>query len=391
MMKGLIGLLLLVCVLNYGVDFAFYFKNRYSRYHIGRWNRKQWQSAVEKTARRWLKRTPTVKITDNSRYMLLDLLQGKYRSRSIQSWQKAALILGLLGSGDESSRAAASQAALDLLDGRGEWKQPPVAVDCGMLSYAILKATDDVAFVRPAMETSLALIRGNINEAGMISYTGGKDNPEMYVDTLGLTCPFLALYARVYGVPECEDIAVRQLEMYHTYGMLRGTALPNHAFNIKTKLPLGVYGWGRGTAWYVIGLTDTYAELQTPAHREKVRSWIDEAAASYLEFQRADGGFGASLQRQSTYDSSATAALAWFYARCSVLLGKEEYRAAAERSLGKLLKKTRITGAIDDCQGDTKGIGIFAQTYDVMPFAQGMALRAVHLLNNEGRSDNCNG
>lgn len=377
MIKVVIGIILLVCILNYGIDFLFYLKNRYCRFHIGRWDKVRWRAAVEKTARRWARRTPTVKITDNSRYMLLDFIQGRYRSVSIQSWQKAALILGLLESEEEESRVCAKQAARDLLDEHGMWKSAPVAVDCGMLSYAIMKAADDVLFVRPAMDYSLSLIRRNINESGMISYTGGKDNPEMYVDTLGLTCPFLALYARLYGEKECEDIAVRQLEMYHTYGLLKDTALPNHAFHIKTKLPLGVYGWGRGTAWYVIGLMDTYPELQTPAYREMVRSWINEAAESYTVFQHADGGFGSILQRMSSYDSSATAALAWFYGRCSALLGKDEYRAVTDRCLEKLLKKTRITGAIDDCQGDTKGIGVFAQTYDVMPFAQGMALRAM--------------
>ena len=127
MSKILIGIVLLVCLINYGVDFFFYLKNRYCRFHIGRWDEKSWRAAVEKTARRWLKHTPTVKITDNSRYMLLDLLQGKYRSGSIQSWQQAALILGLLESGDAESREAARRTALDLLDEQGRWKKPPVA------------------------------------------------------------------------------------------------------------------------------------------------------------------------------------------------------------------------------------------------------------------------
>ena len=377
MSKILIGIVLLVCLINYGVDFFFYLKNRYCRFHIGRWDEKSWRAAVEKTARRWLKHTPTVKITDNSRYMLLDLLQGKYRSGSIQSWQQAALILGLLESGDAESREAARRTALDLLDEQGRWKKPPVAVDCGMLYYAILRASDDPKRVRPAMDYALELIGRSIDAYGTISYTGGRDNPERYVDTIGLTCPFLALYARVYQEGRWEEAAFRQLESYRSFGLLEGTALPNHAFNIKTKLPLGVYGWGRGTAWYVIGLTDAYSELQNPEYRKKVLAWITEAAESYRTYQRADGGFGAILQRESSYDSSATAALAWFYKRCSVLLEKEEYCAVSDRCLSVLLKKTRITGAIDDCQGDTKGIGVFAQTYDIMPFAQGMALRAM--------------
>ena len=377
MIKVLLGIVLAFCIVNYGIDFLFYLKNRYCRFHIGRWDEQEWPAVIEKTARRWVKHTPTVKITDNSRYMLLDFIQGKYRSGSIQSWQKAALILGLLESSDESSHIAAKQAVNDLLDDAGMWKEKPVAVDCGMLSFAVLKAAKDPQAVRPAMDYSIELIRKNVNDYGMISYTGGRDNPEMYVDTLGLTCPFLALYAQVYHDSQCEKLAVDQLRMYHTYGLLADTALPNHAFNIKSKLPLGVYGWGRGTAWYLIGLVDTYHQLQAPEYQAEVLQWISESAQAYVEYQRTDGGFGSILQREGTYDSSATAAMAWFYAECAILLKNSTYRDISRRCLSILLKKTRITGAIDDCQGDTKGIGIFAQTYDIMPFAQGMALRAI--------------
>lgn len=377
MIKVLLGIVLAFFVVNYGIDFLFYLKNRYCRFHIGRWDEQEWPAVIERTARRWVKHTPTVKITDNSRYMLLDFIQGKYRSGSIQSWQKAALILGLLECNDESSHVAAEQAVNELIDDAGMWKKKPVAVDCGMLSFAVLKAAKDPQAVRPAMDYSIELIRKNVNDYGMISYTGGRDNPEMYVDTLGLTCPFLALYAQVYHDSQCEKLAVDQLRMYHTYGLLADTALPNHAFNIKSKLPLGVYGWGRGTAWYLIGLVDTYHQLQAPEYQAEVLQWISESAQAYVEYQRTDGGFGSILQREGTYDSSATAAMAWFYAECAILLKNSTYRDISRRCLSILLKKTRITGAIDDCQGDTKGIGIFAQTYDIMPFAQGMALRAI--------------
>ena len=268
MIKVLLGIVLAFCIYNYGIDFLFYLKNRYCRFHIGRWDEQKWTAVIKRTARRWVRHTPTVKITDNSRYMLLDFIQGKYRSGSIQSWQKAALILGLLECNDESSRAAAKQAANDLLDNTGMWKKKPVTVDCGMLSFSVLKATEDPQKVRPAMDYSIALIRKNANDYGMISYTGGRDNPEMYVDTLGMACPFLALYARVYHDSQCEKLAVNQLRMYHMYGLLADTAIPNHAFHIKSKLPLGVYGWGRGTAWYLIGLMDTYHQLQTLEYQE---------------------------------------------------------------------------------------------------------------------------
>ncbi len=382
---GICVFLLAVGILNYGVDFCFYLRNRYCRYHIGRWEKSKWVPAIERVSVKWLKRTPTVRITDNSRYILADVLQRKYRSTAIQSWQKAALILGLLESGDHASNTKAQKAAEGFIREDGNWKKAPRAVDCGMLSYAILKASDDINRIKPAMDDSADLIQRNLNEEGMISYTGGKDNPDMYVDTIGLTCPFLALYGKTYGNQKFEDVAFNQISMFHQYGLLKDTALPNHAFDIHSKLPLGVYGWGRGVGWYVIGLVETYQCVRKSDYRNTLKDFIRQAADEYCKFQRKDGGFGSILQSSATYDSSATAALAWFYVACGNIFGEEKYYTTAEKCLNKLMECTRMTGAIDWCQGDTKGIGVFSQMYDTMPFAQGMALRAVHGMNKLGR------
>lgn len=388
MNKGIViilGVIMAVAFLIiWSVDFYFYLLNRYCRFHIGRWEDYQmWSMAIEKVAIKWVKSTPTVKKTDNSRYILIDMLHGEYRNNTIQSWQKAALILGLLNSNDEKSQKVAKEVATNLIDEKGMWKNPPVAVDCGMLSYAVMKAVDNPMQIKAAMDYSLSIIEKNMNSKGVILYTGGKDNQEMYVDTLGLVCPFLVLYANVYSEFKWEEVAFKQLEFYHKYGLYKDTSLPNHAFNIETKLPLGVFGWGRGTAWYLTGMLDSYEEMHNEDYRMKVRKWISEAAKNYKRYQQSDGGFGATLQRMNTYDSSATAVFAWFYVKCAEIFNEQEYRLIAIKCIQKLMKVTRINGKLDWCQGDTKGIGIFAQTYDIMPFAQGMALRAIYSKGNK--------
>lgn len=370
-------IIIFILLLNYIIDLFFYIKNRLCRFHIGRWTKKEWELAIQNKAEKWVRTPPTVKITDNSRYMLLDFLKGKYRSNTIQSWQKAALILGLLECKSEDAIRQARRAAEMLLDSTGNWKIKPVAVDCGMLSFAVLKAIDNPDKIKPAMDYSVKIIKNNINSFGMISYTGGKSNPEMYVDTIGLVCPFLALYSEVYENIEIGNIAFYQIKMFHKYGLYESTALPNHAFDIYTKLPLGVYGWGRGTAWYIIGLMDTYNNLNNKEYVEKLKEWIFEAAEQYINYQHPDGGFGSIIQRTNSYDSSVTATMAWFYKCCNEIFLDSRYEQARKACLNKLLSCTRITGAIDWCQGDTKDIGVFAQTYDLMPFAQGMALRAM--------------
>ncbi|WP_435645148.1 glycoside hydrolase family 88 protein [Butyricicoccus porcorum] len=371
----LVSIISFCALVLWGVDFYYFIINRYCRFHIGRWESTQeWQRAVIKRAIKWTKKTPTVKITDNSRYLLLDMIQGKYRSQTIQSWQNASLILGLMTLAPHEARESAKK----YLNAEGNWRKKPVAVDAGMLAYAVLKVADEpeYEYVKPAMDEITNIIKRNTDKNGLISYCGGIQNPERYVDTLGLTCPFLALYARVYDCPEYAKLAFRQLEFYHDFGLYKDTALPNHAIDCESKLPLGVYGWGRGTVWYALGLIDTYQELPDGKDKKTLKQWISEAANSYLRFQKEDGGFGSSLHRISTYDSSATAGMAYFFRSCAHVLKNDEYQLYADLCLECLKRVTRITGSIDWCQGDTKGIGIFAQTYDVMPFAQGLAIRA---------------
>ena len=361
------------------VDFYHYILNRYCRYHIGRWpDVEAWQKAVIHRAIRWTIKTPTVKITDNNRYLLLDMLQGKYRSNTIQSWQTASLLLGLEQIGTTQCKDAVQKAIDKLLDKNGMFRTAPTNVDCGMLAYSILKASDTEQ-IRPAMDFAAELISARIAEDGTLVYVNNVKSDERYVDTIGLACPFLACYGKTYKKPEYITLSVRQLRAFSEYGLERSASLPNHAYSASSKLPLGVYGWGRGAGWYTLGLIDTYKELPDGEDKQWLKEQIRKAADSYLNFQHTDGGFGYIMQMEPGYDSSATAVLAYFYRECAVTFANEEYGKVSDRCLDKLRSVTRIMGAIDWCQGDTKGIGVFSQIYDIMPFAQGMTLRAVKL------------
>lgn len=371
-----LGIIAAAALVIWCVDLYHYILHRYCRYHIGRWpDIETWQRAVIHRAICWTIKTPTVKITDNNRYLLLDMLQGKYRSNTIQSWQTASLLLGLEQIGTAQCKEAVKKAIDKLLDKNGMFKTAPTNVDCGMLAYSILKVSDPEQ-IRPAMDFAAELISARTAEDGTLVYVNDVKSDERYVDTIGLACPFLACYGKTYRKPEYIALAVRQLRAFSEYGLERSASLPNHSYSVSSKLPLGVYGWGRGAGWYTLGLIDTYKELPDGEDKQWLKEQIRKTADSYLRFQRADGGFGYIMQMKQGYDSSATAALAYFYRECAAVFAEEEYRKVSDRCLDKLRTVTRITGAVDWCQGDTKGIGIFAQTYDIMPFAQGMTLRA---------------
>ncbi|WP_279021850.1 glycoside hydrolase family 88 protein [Intestinibacter bartlettii] len=383
MIKIIVFIFLILSIIIFGVDFYFYMLNRYCRYHIGRWNNyDEWLSNVKNISIKWTRKTPVVKMTDNNRLMVIDMINGKYKHNNIQSWQLGGLLLGLCECNDKEAKEAINKLIIKLIDKDGNWVTKPTNVDCGLLSYAILKNSKDYKKIKPAMDYSIGIIEKNICEDGMIAYTSDKNVDERYVDTLGFVCPFLQLYSNIYAEEKFSKISLEQINQYNKYGLLHDTYLPNHAYNPKNKLPLGVYGWGRGVAWYVIGLIDTYIEIKDSDEKLILKQNIKNVADSYINYQREDGGFGSILQNERTYDSSATAVLAYFYSRCYEIFENPKYLEVSNKCLQKIKSVTRITGKVDWCQGDTKGIGVHSQTFDIMPFAQGFTLRAA-LINLE--------
>ena len=371
MIKLLIFIYILITGGIFGVDLFYYMLDRYGRYHIGRFkNENEWKQRTIKKAKKWVKREPTVKISDNNRYLLMDILTGKYRDQTIQSWQKGALYLGLMNIDKDLV-----QSSIEMIIKEGDWIHKPTNIDCGLLSYAILKNCDPVK-VKPAMDYVAKLIKGHVAEDGMILYTNDMGSRERYVDTIGLAVPFLFLYSKIYHSQEERELAFFQLKKFSQYGLEKESKLPNHAYDSETKLPLGNYGWGRGCGWYALGLIDSYPEMENGEDKEWLKKHIVVIADSYMKFQRADGGFGRILQLRVGYDSSVTAVLAYYYQRCYELFGDDKYKNVSNKCTQKLKTVTKITGALDWCQGDTKDIGVLSQTFSVMPFAQGMMIRS---------------
>ena len=373
---------LLVCFFAVGtvflaVDLYYWLVDRYCRYRIGRWkDDESWVLCYNKVVLKWLPVAPAVQISDNSHLLLWDKITGKFSRGCVQSWQTAGLILGACEySGNDSSRVL-RDCTNHFIDRNGMWVTNPTHVDNAMLAYSLLKFSKNKQSIKPAMDYMISLINEHVCEKdGLIIYS--KKRPELrYVDTLGLVCPFLVLYACTYSEPKYSKLAFDQIVKFGESGLYENSFLPAHAFEARFMLPVGVYGWGRGTGWFVIAVIDSYLEMEDCPEREKLKETIAQMAEYYIKFQRADGGYGVFLQDQKTYDSSATAILAYFYACCFSVFREEKHKTMSMKAIEALVKNTRISGKLDNCQGDTKDVGIFSLRFDVLPFAQGMGLRA---------------
>uniref|UniRef100_UPI0037516B7C glycoside hydrolase family 88 protein n=1 Tax=Flavobacterium sp. TaxID=239 RepID=UPI0037516B7C len=154
-----------------------------------------------------------------------------------------------------------------------------------------------------------------------------------------------------------------------------------HTYNIETKLPVGLFGWGRGLGWYAIGLIDSWLTLPNENQNKKI---LEQSVVSFakmaLQFQNQNGSWSwIVLDNTSRMDSSTTATLAWFLVNAAQINAiSESCTIAKEKAIHYLMTVTRRDGAIDFSQGDTKAIGVHSQEFDVLPFTQGFALRTLY-------------
>lgn len=368
------------------IDWIPQFNTWQNRIKIGQFSSSDdWKSKVSIITKKWMFYTPTITITDNSRLIILDIIKGNYSKKAIQDWQEAALLVGLIEEYNATQSAAIKVVINTYLDSKidanGNWKTPAAEIDSVILSYAIISIPWlDVTKYKTAFDATYQLVLSLKGEDGTVAYKKHSLNFR-YVDTIGFICPFLVEYGVKFKQEEAINLAVLQIAEFNKYALLNGTFIPCHTYNIETQLPVGLFGWGRGLGWYAIGLIDSWKTLpETHYCKKQLQEIVIQFAQMAIKFQEKNGGWHWLITNKSAqFDSSTAATLAWFLTNASTIESiSNECKLAKESALLYLQKVTRRTGAIDFSQGDTKGIGIHSQHFDILPFTQGFTLRTLY-------------
>lgn len=376
--------LLLVVLVFVGVDAWVHFNTWQSRIKIGRYtSQDDWYLQLKKCSRRWLLKTPVIKLTDNSRLMLWDILHGNFKRDAIQHWQEAALLLGLSQSyrydNDPKTKETIEKYISKKISVEGTFNSAINESDGVILGYALLQCPlVDPEKLRPAFDQLWELIQSLVGPDGTVSYKS-HTHDFRFVDTVGFICPFLIEYGIKFQVQSAIDLGIRQLEMYTQFGLKHPNFIPSHTYLTDSKIPVGLVGWGRGLGWYAIGLIDSYEALDT-SHPQKqlLGEWVKQFATMAIHYQRDNGSWGWIVMHPgSRSDSSTTATLVWFLTRVNQLDFAGDFTVSIQRAMGYLQSVTQRNGAVDFSQGDTKAIGVHSQEFSILPFTQGFALRSL--------------
>lgn len=194
----------------------------------------------------------------------------------------------------------------------------------------------------------------------------------IYIDSLGMICPFLARYGNKTDNKQATDLAVTQLVNFFEYGFDSKKNLPYHAFNLDGEKK-GIIGWGRSVGWLLIGIVDTleYLDNDNPNYNCLVKKFT-ELIETVLKYQKENGSFSWQLQAiEGMDDSSATSMIGYSIIKALKLeLIDTKYYSDIQKIIDFLLNVTQ-EGYVMQSSSECRGLGMYPQVHGWYPWSQG--------------------
>ncbi|MCE2612433.1 glycoside hydrolase family 88 protein [Flavobacteriaceae bacterium D16] len=195
----------------------------------------------------------------------------------------------------------------------------------------------------------------------------------LFVDTLGMICPFLVEYGKEFNVERAFSLAIAEFEYFQDYGLDHSVRTPFHAINLEENLALGPNNWGRGMGWYAIALAAMVELEMCCDNSQNKRLYSAEARAFFENIQKLslNGLFSQFPGTSRKLDSSATTMLMYAGAK---FIEPVWYKKAKEE-LSTLIK---TNGKIGFCSGDTVSVNLYSKTFGESELSQGFLLLLLH-------------
>lgn len=212
--------------------------------------------------------------------------------------------------------------------------------------------------------------------AGSLIYRPANGEVTVFIDGLGLACPFLYQYGETFARREYKEKAVLQIANFLSYGMDGKTGLPYHGYDMADGCKYGIIGWGRAVGWLLRGMMGC---MVSGYGRERLAAPCVLLVDAVIACQRQDGFFSWQLEAQEgPADTSATGMICAALRQgmeLGVLAGGtyENALTAGRRALERSVRE----GLVYQCSGECEGFSQYPQRYGAYPWSLGPALEAL--------------
>ncbi len=212
--------------------------------------------------------------------------------------------------------------------------------------------------------------------AGSFLYRPAGGEKTVFVDGIGLACPFLYQYGEVFDRQEYKELAVLQIVNFLSYGMDGKTGLSYHGYDMTDGCKYGIIGWGRAVGWLLRGMAGC---MVSGYGRERLAGSCTALADAAIAWQRPDGFFSWQLEAlDGPADTSATGMICTGLKRGmeSGILAGGTYEKAFEAGRHALERSVR-DGRVYRCSGECEGFSQYPQCYGAYPWSLGPALEVL--------------
>lgn len=256
---------------------------------------------------------------------------------------------------------------------------------CGMALLTLYKMTGKERYKAGVdkMADYLYTIEENDADAkGSLPYRPSQKNFHIYVDGIGMICPFLCKYGVEFKDDRAVQLAVKQIKNMLEYGMDENIFLPYHGYMYESRIKYGIIGWGRAVGWLLMGMAGILCFLpKEHSDYRYIKGEFERVVSSAYRYQKENGAFAWQLEAvEGPEDSSATAMItsAVLKGICAGIIdeGKDIYGEKVKKA-AEFLAGCENGGRISACSGECKGFSEYPQIYGAYPWSLGPGLEVL--------------
>ena len=301
---------------------------------------------------------------------------NRHKNYAYFNFPLAFLLLGLLdryeSSGDTKLLEDIEQKCTELVSSSGQLIFTFDKVDQAMFGLVFLRLYT-IAQAKKYLTASNEIYKNVLSYVGdddIVRYRKGVD--VAFIDTIGLVCPFLIMYADITDCKSARVLAEKQVNHVLDTGLDKDGILPFHAVDLNLNAPLGSINWGRGIGWWVLGLAPLAAKSDKD-HPNKYFTALQKILA-FLERARLDNEYWPQFighTNDNTIDSSAT--LMFLLATQQAGIRHIE----SQELLSVIGRCVDSSGKVINASGDTIYINKYSRVKGASELAQGLMLSLI--------------
>lgn len=282
----------------------------------------------------------------------------------------AFLLLGLLDQYESANKKEAldkvERKVTDLVTNEGQLKFKVDKVDQATLGLVFLRLYQ-ITKKKHYLEASkiiykyISLFK---KEDGLYRYR--KELDVFFIDTVGLLCPFLILYADITSNENIKIDAERQVQFALEYCTESRQGLAFHAYDLIHNQPLGSVNWARGMGWLLLGLSSVAINSSNKKFMDSMVDYL-----KILNNLKEDYGFWAQFlghTNDKTIDSSGSLIFLYSFSKCGLINIDE----SLIKSLANLC--IDLDGKVQMVTGDTIYINKYSRVKGISELGQGLML-----------------